>query len=312
MFKGHAFTIFLIILQDISVGRPALQAMTMTNDRPIHIDLRQVLKTKLGRKAALIPGFVVRRLEKTICQDRLNRILEITFPRQGAEFCKGVLDDLNISLDIQGIDNLPADGRCIFVSNHPLGGLDGIALIHFLTKHYGKDVRFVVNDLLTAVKPLEPVFIPINKHGSQSRASVKALDNELAGDSPVIIFPAGLVSRRQPDGSIADLEWKKTFINKAIEFRRDIVPLYFGGTNSDFFYKFASRRKKLGMKFNIEMIYLPREVFRAENSTFRIVCGTPLSHTSLQGGRHADIEASQIRDAVYRLSQEQNQTTLPQ
>lgn len=158
-------------------------------------------------------------------------------PGARAGFCRGVLRDLDVSYRLAGGCRLPdaAARRVIYISNHPLGGLDGIALIDMVAAHHGVEPWFVVNDLLMAVKPLQRVFLPVNKHGRQTREEGAVIDAALSGDRPVIIFPAGLVSRRQGDGSIADLEWKKRFVNMAIKYRRDIIPLHFSGHNSNFF-----------------------------------------------------------------------------
>lgn len=272
---------------------------------PLHIDLPAVLRSKLGSRSRFVPRFVVRWLEKTICVDRLNYLLEHNYPKTGAEFCRGVFDDLDITVTASGTENLPGPDhrRVIIISNHPLGGLDGMALIDFFSRYYGGKVYFVVNDLLMAVKPLNDVFVPINKHGAQSRGAVGRLDDLFEGNDPILVFPAGLVSRLGDDGVIRDLEWKKMFVNKAISAHRDIIPVYFRGENSKFFYKFARRRKRLGLKFNIEMIYLPREVFRSEGKKFEIVCGRPVSWQSLKGGKDALQTASRLKEAVYELGQ---------
>lgn len=281
--------------------------MESDDDKPIKIDLRALVRERLGRASWLVPGFLMGKLERLVCQDRLNELLEHNFPRQGADFCEGVFADLDVKVEMTHADRLPSvgDRRVIIVSNHPLGGLDGMALISFFSRHYGGRVLFVVNDLLMAVKPLAPVFLPINKHGRQSRSSISAIDREMAGDDPIIIFPAGLVSRQKTrGGEISDLRWKKMFINKAIEFRRDIVPLYFDGTNSEHFYSFARRRKRSGLKFNLEMLLLPSEVFKAKGKTFRIVCGGTVPWTSFKGGRHAGDEAMEVKKIVYGLKLE--------
>ncbi|MDE5656708.1 MAG: 1-acyl-sn-glycerol-3-phosphate acyltransferase [Muribaculaceae bacterium] len=279
--------------------------------KAIQINLRQIVRERLGRYSRLVPGFVLRRLEKTICQDRLNELLRNNYPREGAEFCEGVLADLDVELTVVGEDKLPSPSqrRVVFVSNHPLGGLDGMALIAWATRRYGGPVHFVVNDLLNAVTPLRSVFVPVNKHGSQSRESIRAVDRAFAGDDPVLVFPAGLCSRRGSDGKIADLEWQKMFVNKAVEHHRNIVPLYFSGRNSDFFYNFAKIRKQLGLKFNIEMIYLPSEIFRARGSRFTLVCGDTIGWQELRSGKAAMEQAAEIRSLVYSLASRLQTTT---
>ena len=247
---------------------------------PIQLNLRQIIADRLGSRARWIPGCAISWLERTICQERLNEMLRICHPRRGADFCAGVLDHLGITVQWEHPERLPRDPRAIFICNHPMGGLDGMAIIAALTQHYGlasDAVRFVVNDLLMAVEPLTDVFVPINKHGSQSRRASRDIHDALASDAPVVLFPAGLVSRLGPDGRIADLAWRKSFVPWAISNDRPVVPLYFHGLNSPSFYRIAARRKKTGLKFNYEMIYLPREVFRANGATFRISVGDSVS-----------------------------------
>ncbi len=264
---------------------------------PIRLDLRQILSSRSATRR--IPAFVVRRLEKLICQDRLNEMLRVAYPRRGADFCRAVLDHLDVKVEVEHAERLPAPTeRLLYVSNHPLGGLDGMALIDWVTARHGVEPRFVVNDLLMAIEPLTDVFLPINKHGSQSRRSVVDIDTAMAGERPVIVFPAGLCSRRQ-GRSVADLKWNKMFVQQAVRWNRTVVPLRFCGENSPRFYRCASLREKVGIKFNIEMALLPSEVFRAEGKTFRIVCGNPVSPAELAGDARA--HAASLRQYVIDL-----------
>lgn len=270
--------------------------------KPLEINVGEVLRQRLPRYYRFIPRCLIRRLERTVCQDGLNRLLRDNFPKRDADFCRGVLHDLDVTVKFHNTDNLPpADQtRVLFVSNHPLGGLDGMALIDFVRSYYGVAPRFIVNDLLSAVEPLSDTFIPVNKHGAQSRQAIRALDEAFDSDAPLLMFPAGLVSRRGKKGVVADLEWQKMFVTKARQSQRDIIPLHFYGENSSFFYKFAKFRRRLGLKFNIEMIYLPREVFRAKGKTFDVVVGKPIPHTSLDDMPPMQ-KAQQIRQLVYDL-----------
>lgn len=274
------------------------KADTPHSGNPIRIDLDAVLTDKLGSKARFVPRWMVRKLSKLICQDRLNEMLRIAHPRRGAAFCSAVLDYLHISIKVRHSERLPQSGRAIFVCNHPLGGLDGMALIRFITEHYGMEPRFVVNDLLMAVEPLSDVFLPVNKHGAQSRHSAGDIDEAMASDVPVIIFPAGLCSRRR-EGVVADLAWHKMFVQKARRWSRPVVPLHFAGENSDRFYTWAARRERLGIAFNAEMVLLPSEIFKAEGSTYTITCGSPLSPDDLKGDQRQ--VADRIRSITYSL-----------
>lgn len=271
------------------------------NAKPIKIDLAGVLKQRLGRSARWVPGFVVKWLERLVCQDRMNALLEGAWPRRGADFCHYVMENLGVELSVRGLENMPADARVVVVSNHPLGGLDGICMISWLAGYYGRTPHFVVNDLLQAVEPLHECFVPINKHGAQSRSSSRALDEAFSGDDPVVVYPAGLVSRLQPDGSIADLRWQKMFIRKAAQHRRTVVPVFFDACNSPGFYRFALWRKRLGIKFNLEMVLLPREVFRSAGKHFRLTVGQPIAWTVLRPDDAAG-QAQEIKQTVYSLA----------
>ncbi len=270
----------------------------------MHIDLNAVLKSRVPKYYRFIPRPLVRWLEKVICQDEMNEMLETCRGKRDSRFCQGVLDHLDITVEVRGTENLPAPShrRVTIVSNHPLGGLDGMALIKWAAGYWGTEVKFVVNDLLMAIEPLSGTFVPINKHGSQSRNASQTLDQAMEGDAPVLIFPAGLVSRRGDNGIVKDLEWHKMFINKSIKTGRDIIPVHFNGHNSSFFYKFARLRTKLGLKFNIEMVRLPREVFRSRGSHFIISIGKIIPCDSLKGGADSRNEASRIKEIVYGLA----------
>ena len=277
----------------------------MSNES-IHIDVDKLLRTKLPKYYRYIPKAVIRWLARTICQDELNALLEHNAGKEGCEFAASALVYLGVSVKVSGIENLPADAgsRLVFASNHPLGGLDGIALISQLGAHYGGKIKCVVNDMLMQVSPLAKLFLPANKLGRQSEEAVRAINEAFAGDDQMLYFPAGLCSRRMKGGEIADLEWKKSFIVKSVEYHRDVVPVYFSGQNSDFFYKFASWRKRIGMKLNIEMIYLPGEIFKSRGKEFNIIIGKPIPWQTFTGGRRPSEYAAEVRAAVYELKPE--------
>lgn len=270
---------------------------------PCRIDLDAVLDAKLGSKARWVPQFAIDWLKRTVHQEELNEILSRYPGVEGAEFCDAMLREFGLDIEVRYPCGVPDkdDRRVIIVSNHPLGGLDGIALISWATKFYGVEPRFVVNDILMAVKPLRRVFIPVNKHGAQSRESLKALDEEMAGDRPIIIFPAGLVSRMRSGGEIRDLKWNKMFVTKALQFHRDVVPVHFGGHNSDFFYKLALWRKRLFVPFNIEMLYLPDELMRSRSKHFTVTVCSTIGRQAFTGERPA-AAAKKIKHLVYSLN----------
>lgn len=272
------------------------------SNQPIRIDVDSVLRERLPRHYKYIPRFAVRWLERTICQDRLNAILTKMAGRNSVDAATAALHEMDITVKASGMDRLP-DGRYMFVSNHPLGGLDGLALISLLGNHYDHKIKFLVNDLLMAVEPLRDVFLPVNKYGSQSRAAAADIEQALQGTGQFITFPAGLCSRMQPDGTIADLTWQKAAVVHAVNYQRDIVPIFFDAQNSRFFYRFAQWRKRLGIKFNIELIFLPKEMIKKCGSTLHVVIGAPIPWSSFDASRPKQ-EAARLRDLVINMASE--------
>jgi putative hemolysin len=266
------------------------------------INVKQVLKSKLGGKADVIPSFVVNYLTRLIHQDEINDIILRFNDLTGVDFMNALIGYFNLHLTVKNEENLPGDGRrYIFASNHPLGGLDGICLSAVIGNHYEKKIKYLVNDLLLNIPNLQSIFVPVNKHGSQSKLSVKKMEEAYASDCQIITFPAGLCSRKQK-GKIYDLEWKKSFIQKAVEYKRDIVPVYFEGKNSNFFYRLANFRKSLGIKLNMEMLFLPDEMFKNRNSTFSITIGEPVSCETFDSGKKPSEWAALIKEKVYKLA----------
>ena len=268
--------------------------------QPMKIDVDKVLRERLPRHYKFIPRFVVHWLERTICQDKLNAILLKMAGKNSVDAATAALDEMDITVKATGLDRLP-DGRYMFVSNHPLGGLDGLALISLLGQRYDRKIKFLVNDLLMAVEPLRGVFLPVNKYGSQSRTAASQIEEALKSDNQFITFPAGLCSRMQPDGNIADLPWQKAAVVHAVNYQRDIVPIYFDAVNSRFFYRFAKWRKRLGIKFNIELVFLPKEMIKKCGSTLHAVIGEPIPWDSLDGA-HPKQEAARLREVVIHMN----------
>lgn len=272
----------------------------MTQEGITKIDVKQVLKQKAPSLAEKVPGFIINYLIHTIHQEELNDILIRYQDKEGVGFMQELISYFDLTLKLTGEENIPNEGRQIFVSNHPLGGLDGICLTAVIGRHYEGRIRCLVNDLLLNLPNLKSIFVPINKHGAQSRDNARLIDEAYASDNQIVTFPAGLCSRRI-SGKIQDVEWKKSFIQKAVEYKRDVVPVYFEGRNSDFFYRLANLRKMLGIKMNYEMIYLPDEMFRAKHKTFGISFGKPVPWQTFDGSKKPAEWAEWMKERVYNL-----------
>lgn len=272
------------------------------NDRIKPVYIEQLFKSKNPGLARMIPGFIYSFLKRTIHQDDINEFISRYGNRQGLDFSDAILEYLNVSYQVVGEENLPSpEGRYIFASNHPLGGPDGIILISFLGTRY-PHLKFPVNDLLLNLKNLNNIFLPVNKHGAMDKKAVMAIEDAYASNCQMIMFPAGMVSRKQ-HGIIQDLEWQKSFITKAIQHKRDIVPIYIDGKNSNFFYNLANFRKLIGIKANLEMLYLPDETFKNRNQTFTIYIGKTISWQTLDKSKKPAEWAEEIKKIVYRLKQ---------
>jgi len=263
------------------------------------VDVRRVFREKNPSLARLIPGFIFRYLERIIHQDYANWFFEKYKDQYGLDWAHAAIKDFNISLNIKGEENLPADGRFIFASNHPLGGFDGLLLLSAVRRHYPRAI-FLANDILMNLKNMEDLFIPINKHGSQSRDSVRMIEKMYQSDTQLLTFPSGYVSRRIKR-VIQDLEWQKSFIAKAIQHRRDIIPVHISGRNTNFFYRLGTIRKFLRIKANLEMFYLVDETYKHRNKTIEISFGKPLPYSSFDKSRTHKQWAVHVREIAYSL-----------
>ncbi len=268
-----------------------------------YIDIDAVLEAKAPSLKKRLPGFVISYLKHIVHEDELNDFLSKHWEEDGITFINSFLVELGISYDVDGADKLPENGRDTFVCNHALGGLDGIVLLKMLCDKYG-EAKVVVNDILMCISPMKSLFIPVNVvNDKQNKKSVNMIDECMAGNSPILYFPAGKVSRKNKNGDIADLEWKKNFVTKSIEHKRNIVPMFFEGRNSNFFYNLAYWRTKLGIRQNIEMLYLADEMFKNKFAHFNIVVGDTVDCDSLDDMPAVE-KARIIREKCYNLSKE--------
>lgn len=273
----------------------------LEKERPVRdnlLDLDKIIADKSSLLKTLLPGFVIGYLKRLIHQDWLNFLLTEYGDHNGVDFIDHVLKDMNTKLDLRGLENIPKKDKCIIASNHPLGGLDGMALMLGVSK-VRNDIVFPVNDLLMNIKNLQELFIPINKHGSNTE-NIQIINDTFASDKLICYFPFGLVSRKQK-GKIMDLEWKTTFITKAKRFKRDIIPTHISGQNSNFFYNLANFRKKFRINVNLEMLFLVDELDKQKGKTI-VFTFSPKVPYSFFDKRYSKAEwAELMRQYVYKL-----------
>jgi len=265
------------------------------------IDVDSVFKAKSPSWYKILPKVFFTLLKKIVHQKELNEALYKNRDYIGIDFVVAILKHFNIKIEIKGEKKILEDKRYSIISNHPLGGLDGLALINTISKDKYK-IAVPANDILMTIPNLIPIFIPINKHGSNVD-NIKAINKSFASDVMILFFPAGLVSRKKK-GIIKDLEWKKTFLSKSKYYDRDIVPIHINGRNTNFFYNIAKLRGFLKIKANLEMFFLVDEMFRQKNQTIIITFGKPVSNKYFDK-RNTDLKwANLLRDYVYELEKD--------
>lgn len=278
----------IIIMKEYIVKKPQL------------LDIEKVLADKSPALKKVLPGFIINMFKRLVHQDKLNSYLTRFGHNEGVDFIDDVLNDMNTKINVIGGENVQQNKRSIIASNHPLGGLDGLALM-LAVGRISKDLFFPVNDILLNIENLKPLFIPINKHGSNSE-NIKIINSTFDSQSIVCYFPFGLVSRKRK-GRIEDLEWKSTFISKSIRFKRDIIPTHIDGRNTNFFYNLSNIRKALRIKTNIEMLFLVDEFVKQSNSTLNITFGKPIPYTYFDKRFSRAEWAELLRQYCYKLGE---------
>lgn len=274
------------------------------------IDVKKAIAAKNPRLLKFMPGFLLRYIIKTVHQDELNVAVERNKHRMGHDFVDAAMEEFKAFTKVAGEENIPSTGGVIMVANHPLGGLDGIAFMDVVGQ-YRKDIKFFVNDLLMAFKNLSSILIPVNKHGKNSTEYSKKFEEIYGSDQCLLLFPAGLVSRKQSNGKIEDLVWKKSFIAKSIQYQKNIIPVYIDGKNSNFFYNLAYWRKRVGIKANIEMFYLVDEMYKQRGKTIIFTFGEAISWEIFTKDYPAEYWSERVKQHVYALKTEDKSKMLP-
>ena len=265
------------------------------------IDVEKIIRSKNEKLLRLLPGFILRYLKRILHQKEINRIIAENKELKNQDFCKDVIRRFNIKLTVSGEENIPTEGGAIFAANHPLGGMDAMALVDVFSKHRS-DIRFIVNDILMNLENLKGLFVGVNKHGANAKSSLQEVENLFGSDKAVFVFPAGLVSRKK-NGIVRDLEWKKTVITRAKKNEKPIVPVLIQGDLSNFFYRLSNLREWLGVKVNIEMLYLVNELFKQKNRTIHIIFGQPIWPEQFTDKRTDKEWAEWLKASVYKLGE---------
>ncbi len=267
------------------------------------IDVEKVFASKDANLARKLPRFIIRYLKRIVHQDEINDFLIRNQGVEGLEFLERIVEFMAIRVEVRGLEKVPRDGRLIFASNHPLGGVDGLFLLKTVAEQIQPHPRSVSNDLLMNIKPLREFMIGVNKHGGNAKENVAEMLRAFEGNNPILFFASGLVSRRHWF-KIEDLEWKSTFVKKAFLHERDVVPVFITGRVSSFFYNLANLRKFLHIKSNIEMLYLPNEMFKQRGLKVIIQFGEPIHWKTFDSSRSPEEWAAHVKKTVYQMGRE--------
>ncbi len=263
------------------------------------INVEKIIRGKNPRLLKWMPKFLLNYVKRILHEKDVNNFMELHGHNRNLDFVNAILTDFKTKIVVKGIENIPEHGGVIIASNHPLGGFDGLALIKAVSEKR-LDIRFLVNDILLNLSPLNDFFVPVNKHGAQN--AISKIEETYKSDNAILVFPAGLVSRKQK-GKIMDLEWKKSFIAKSIQYHKPIVPTFIDGKNSSFFYNFSLWRKRLGIKANLEMFYLSEETFKQRHKTITITFGEVV-HPSIFDPKKSHRElAEQMKTHIYAMGE---------
>lgn len=263
------------------------------------IDVEKLIASKNPKLLKRLPKFIINYLKRIIHQEEINQILLENKEVFGSDFCIDIIKRFNIKVITHGLENIPKNEGVIFVSNHPLGGMDAMAIVSEISP-IRDDINFIVNDLLLSLKNLKGMFVGVDKHANNAKESLQKVNELFASDKAVFLFPAGLVSRKKK-GKVIDLDWKKTFVSRAKKYNKKIVPVHIDGELTNFFYRLSRLREMVGIKANIEMLYLADQLFKQKNKTMNLYIGKPILPESLDSSKNDKLLAEDIKNISYNL-----------
>jgi putative hemolysin len=266
----------------------------------MQLDVNQVVTNRFPafkERSPRLSQLTVFSLRKLIRESEINEFLSSHNHESGMEFVEAVLDYFNLSYRVSDRSraNIPATGRVVIVANHPLGALDGLALLKMVSD-VRKDVKIVANNLLCHIENLQSVLLPVNNmSGRSAKAEIKGIYDALQNEEAVIIFPAGEVSRTK-FGFVRDCEWQPSFLNFARKTASPVLPIYVRAKNSTLFYSVSKLNKPLST------VLLPREMFKKRSTELPMHIGEPIPIEQLDLLPLANKQKAQlVRKHLYRL-----------
>ncbi len=268
----------------------------------LQLDIKKIIRSQNNKTIAKLPGFVISLIKWWVKEKELNELLQKTAHLKDFDFVEAINKEMDLHFEIEGLENIPPRSNLIFVGNHALGGLDFFVLVHALKQAGFIKNNHPANKILMSVKPLSGILVPITVFGKITGKDRQLLEKRLSDNSvPVTMFPSGEVMRKY-NGQPNDGLWRSGFIKYAREYKKDVIPFYIPTENSKTFYKVASWRRKLGIKANIELFWLSRELLKKRHKTIKIIFGKPIPYQSFDESKTRHEWAAEVKKIAYDLN----------
>ncbi len=268
----------------------------------MQLDIKKIIRSQKNKTVANLPCFVISLIKWWVQEKKLNVLLAKTSHLKNFDFIEALNNEMNLSFEVKGLKNIPDKNNLIFVGNHALGGVDFFALVHALKMKGYTKINHPANKVLMSIKPLDGILVPINVFGKITEKDRNLLEERLSNNNiPVTMFPSGEVMRKY-NGKSDDGLWRSGFVRYAEQYKKDVVPFYIPTENSKMFYRIANIRRKLGIKANIELFWLSRELLKQQGKTIKIIFGKPISYQSFTDDKTRHEWAAEVKKTAYNLA----------
>ena len=284
----------------IGLGQTKKNNVTENDEVKVsRVDTGQLIDKMLPVKK--LPGFVIRFLERLFAINKINRLFASAPGTKNLEFVDACTKYLDITCHVVGEENLPyGEDNLIFVSNHPQGGIEAICIAHILGQKYGNRIKFFANEILNCFEPLKEMFVPVYRDRQKNRENMRVINEFYKTDNHLVVFPAGITSSKA-NGKMIEHEWSKNFVKAAIQYQRDVVPLYFQAQNSKLFYWIENFRKSIRSRINFDTVLFGHEFFKQRGKTLTLYIGKPVLWTTFDKSKTPKEWANMVKHIVLGL-----------
>lgn len=263
------------------------------------VDLDKIIADSDNTFLKSLPRFVINYMKKVLCQDELNDYHNRHKDKFGIDYINAMLSELGVKVIMHNEKLVSGIDRAVFVANHPLGGIDAMSYLSCINELKGTVVS-PSNELFYYIPNLRPLIVSVSVFGVNTKDKIEAINQAFESDKQIMIFPAGIVSRKFK-GVIKDTEWHKSFISKAVQTQRYVVPVFIDGNNSKKFYRISRIRKFFGIKLSIETFFLPQEMLKQRGKKVHIYFGNPIHPDYFDKTKTHHEWAQDVKNLVYEI-----------